>query len=170
MLGFLKTAGLFIRANPWFAAAAVLLLALGTQTVRFELAQRSLKAEQEGRRADRTEFEKAMAEAIAGHTATARAIEQAQTAVSAGVGKDVQDSLDRIGAGVERLRRQAAAGAAGSAHLPGAAHPAGAADGPAAGDGLLRVDPAVIGECQRNTEIAVGWQRWWKSIEATAPR
>lgn len=170
MLAFLKTAGLFIRANPWFAAAVALLLALGTQTVRLHLTAAALVAEEEGRRADKAGFERAMAEAIAGHTATARAVEQAQAAVSAGVGKDVQDRLDRIGAGVDRVRRQIAAGAAGPAYLPGTPQPAAPADGAAEGDGLLRIDPAIIGECQRNTEVALGWQQWWKSMEATAPR
>jgi hypothetical protein len=165
MLSFLKAAGLFIRANPWRAAAIALMLSIAVQAVRLELTQRSLTAERESRRADRTAFEAATAEAIAGHTATARAVEQAQAAVSAGVSQDVQNRLDRIGAGVERLRREAASGAAGAAYLPGAAHPAAPTDSAAASDGLLRVDPAVIGECQRNTEIALGWQMWWRGVE-----
>lgn len=177
MLGFLKTVGLFIRANPWFSAFVVVALALGTQTVRLRLASAelvaadaALTAEKQARRADQEQHAREIAEAVAGHTATARAIEQAQSAVSAGVGKDVQVRLDGIGAGVERLRRQIAAGSAAPAYLPGTADPAASADSAAEGDGLLRIDPAILGECQRNTEVALGWQRWWKAIEQTAPR
>lgn len=169
MIGFLKTAGLFIRANPWFAAFVAAALAVGTQTVRLHLTAAALTAETEGRRADAEQHRREIAEAVAGHTATARAIEQAQAAVSAGVGKDVQDRLDGIGAGVDRLRRQIAAGAAAPAYLPGTADPARAADRPAEGDGLLRVDPAVLGECQRNTEVALGWQAWWAGVSAVRP-
>jgi hypothetical protein len=160
----------FLSANPWRAAAIALALAIGVQAVRLELTQRSLAAETEGRRADAEQHRREIAEAVAGHTATARAIEQAQAAVSIGVGKDVQNRLDRIGAGVDRLRRQAAKGHSAPAYLPGTADPARAADGPADGDGLLRVDPAVIGECQRNTEIALGWQMWWRGVEDVRPQ
>jgi hypothetical protein len=177
MLAILKTIGLFVRANPWFAAFVVVAALSGTQTVRLKLtagelatAKSALTAEKQARRADAEQHRREIAEAVAGHTATARAIEQAQAAVSAGVGKDVQDRLDRIGAGVDRLRRQAAEGAAAPAYLPGAAHPAGAADRAAEGDGLLRIDPAIIGECQRNTEIALGWQRWYADVTAVQPK
>jgi hypothetical protein len=170
MLSFLKAGWALITANPWRAAAVALVLAISVQAVRLELAQRSLSAEKEGRRADAEQHRREIAEAVAGHTATARAIEQAQAAVSAGVGQDVQDRLDGIGAGVDRLRRQLAAAGAAPAYLPGAAHPARAADGPAEGDGLLRVDPAIIGECQRNTEIALGWQMWWQDMKELRPQ
>lgn len=168
-MGFLKTIGLFIRANPWFEVFVAVALALATQTVRLHLQTAALEAETEGRRADREQHAREIAEAVAGHTATARAIEQAQAAVSAGVGKDVQDRLDGIGAGVDRLRRQIAEGRAAPAYLPGTADPARAADRPAEGDRLLRIDPAILGECQRNTEIALGWQRWWAGVSAIRP-
>ena len=170
MLSFLKAGWALITANPWRAAAVALVLAISVQAVRLELAQRSLVAEREGRRADRTEFERATAEAIAGHTATARAVEQAQAAVSAGVSQDVQNRLDRIGAGVDRLRRQAAEGHSAPAYLPGTADATPRTDRAVEGDGLLRVDPAVIGECQRNTEIALGWQQWWQDIKELRPQ
>jgi hypothetical protein len=170
MLSFLKAGWALITANPWRAAAVALVLAISVQAVRLELAQRSLVAEREGRRADRTEFERATAEAIAGHTATARAVEQAQAAVSAGVSQDVQNRLDRIGAGVDRLRRQAAEGHSAPAYLPGTADATPRTDRAVEGDGLLRVDPAVIGECQRNTEIALGWQMWWQDMKELRPQ
>lgn len=169
MVGFLKTGWALVTADPWRAAAIALVLAIGVQAVRLELSQRSLAAEVEGRRADAEQHRREIAEAVAGHTATARAIEQAQAAVSAGVGKDVQDRLDGIGAGVDRLRRQIAAGGAAPAYLPGTADTSRPADGPAEGDGLLRIDPAIIGECQRNTEIALGWQRWHAGVAAIKP-
>ena len=170
MLGFLKAGWALVTANPWRAAAIALALAIGVQGVRLELTQRSLSAEKEGRRADAEQHRREIAEAVAGHTATARAIEQAQAAVSAGVGQDVQNRLDRIGAGVDRLRRQIAAGAAAPAYLPGTADAPGAADRAVEGDGLLRIDPAVLGECQRNTEIALGWQMWWQDMQDLRPQ
>jgi hypothetical protein len=170
MLSFLKAGWALITANPWRAAAVALVLAISVQAVRLELTQRSLAAETEGRRADAEQHRREISEAVAGHTATARAIEQAQAAVSAGVGKDVQNRLDRIGAGVDRLRRQAAEGHSAPAYLPGTADATPRTDRAVEGDGLLRVDPAVIGECQRNTEIALGWQQWWQDMKELRPQ
>ena len=167
MVGVLKATGLFIRANPWRVGALALLPLAAWLAIDLNVTEARLHAEKQGRRADAEQHQKEIAEAVAGHTATARAIEQAQAAVSIGVGKDVSDRLDRIGAGVDRLRRQAAEGHSAPAYLPGTADATLRTDRAVEGDGLLRVDPDVIGECQRNTEIALGWQQWWRGIEKT---
>lgn len=94
MLAFLKTAGLFIRANPWFAAAVALLLALGAQTVRLKLAGEALKTE------------------VAQHALTKRDLQQAQLnrqALEQGIADQAAaiDDLAEAGKRSAALARQA---------------------------------------------------------------
>jgi hypothetical protein len=111
----------------------------------------------------------ASAVATAAALQNARDVEAAQAAVSEGVARNVQDRLGSIDARVDGLRRQIAGNGgrgAEAADMPGPADPAGRAYAAAADAGLLAVDPATLGECQRNTERLLGWQDWYRDVAA----
>lgn len=113
----------------------------------------------------------AVAEGAKGVTEAAGA--QASARIGEKVDADIK-AVRRAGAAArERVRR--AAGGAGGADLPGAAQPARGADGAAGGEltvvedrtlalKLQLVDVAEEGDVYRAQVI--GWQAWWREVEA----
>lgn len=111
----------------------------------------------------------ATAQAEADALASALAIERRDAATARKVETHVATRLGGIAAAVDRLRAEGADrtpdGGARPACVPtpaGAIHcPAGAV----ASDGVL-VSPEVLGAAQHAAEIALGWQLWWRELQA----
>ena len=111
----------------------------------------------------------ATAQAEAAALTNALTIERRDAAVARKVETHVSSRLGGIAAAVDRLRAEGAdrapEGGARPACVPSPAGAIHCHDGAIASDGVL-VSPEVLGAAQHAAEVALGWQMWWRELQA----